>query len=94
MTTSSLINYVPCTIYYSGGGDGGLVVKSHTALVTPWIITHQAPLSLGFPRGKNTGVGLHFLLQIFPTQESNPCFLHCRWIIFRLSHQDYSNFLN
>ena len=27
--------------------------------------------------GKNTGVGCHFLLQgIFPTQGSNPCFLH------------------
>ena len=32
MTTSSLVNCVPCTIYYSGDGDGGLVVKSHTAL--------------------------------------------------------------
>ena len=74
MATSSLVNYVPCTTYYSGGGGGGLVVKSHTALVTPWIITHKAPLSLGFPRGKNTGVGLHFLLrEIFPTQGSNPC---------------------
>ena len=79
MATSSLVNYIPCTIYYSGGG---LVVKSHMALVTPWIITHQAPLSLGFPRGKNTGVGLHFLLQeIFPTQGSNLCLLHCRWIL-------------
>ena len=40
--------------------------------VTPWTVTHQAPLFLGFP-GKNTGVGCHFLLQgIFPTQRSNP----------------------
>ena len=74
MATSCLVNYVPCTTYYSGGGGGGLVVKPHTALVTPWIITHKAPLSLGFPRGKNTGVGLHFLLwEIFPSQGSNPC---------------------
>ena len=28
-----------------------------------------------FP-GKNTGVGCHFLLKIFPTQGSNPHFLH------------------
>ena len=35
-----------------------------------------------FP-GKNTGVGCHFLLQgIFLTQGSNPCLLHCRWILY------------
>ena len=32
---------------------------------------------------KNTGVGCHFLLQgTFPTQGSNPCLLHCRWILY------------
>ena len=37
---------------------------------------------------KNTGVGCHFLIQgIFPTQESNPSFLHCRQILYRLCHQ-------
>ena len=40
-----------------------------------------------FP-GKNTGVGCHFLLEgIFPIQGSNPGLLHCRQIIFHLSHQ-------
>ena len=40
-----------------------------------------------FP-GKNTGVGSHFLLQgIFLTQESNPGLLHCRQILYCLSHQ-------
>ena len=38
--------------------------------------------------GKNTGVGCHSLLQeIFLTQGSNPCLLHCRWILYHLSHQ-------
>ena len=33
--------------------------------------------------GKNTGVGCHSLLQeIFLTQGSNPCLLHCRWILY------------
>ena len=33
--------------------------------------------------GKNTGVGYHFLPQgIFPTQGSNVCLLHCRWILY------------
>ena len=37
---------------------------------------------------KNTGVSCHFLLQgIFPTQGSNPRLLHCRQILYRLSHQ-------
>ena len=40
-----------------------------------------------FP-GKNTGVGCSFLLQeIFPTQESNLGFLHCRQTLYPLSHQ-------
>ena len=38
--------------------------------------------------GKNTGVGSHAFLQgVFPTQELNPGFQHCRWILYRLSHQ-------
>ena len=38
--------------------------------------------------GKNTGVHCHALLQgIFPTQESNPGLLHCRWILYCLIHQ-------
>ena len=28
---------------------GGLVAKSCPALVTPWTVAHQAPLSMGFP---------------------------------------------
>ena len=33
-------------------------------------------------------MGSHFLLQeIFPTQGSNPGLLHCRQILFHLSHQ-------
>ena len=38
--------------------------------------------------GQNTGVGSHSLLQgIFPTQGSNPGLLHCRQILYQLSHQ-------
>ena len=38
--------------------------------------------------GKNTGVGSCFLLQgISPTQGLNPGLLHCRWILYHLSHQ-------
>ena len=38
--------------------------------------------------GQNTGVGSLFLLQgIFPTQGSNPGLLHCRWVLYQLSHK-------
>jgi len=33
-------------------------------------------------------VGSLFLLQgIFPTQRSNPVLLHCRWVLYQLSHK-------
>ena len=49
-----------------------------TRLFCPW----------DFP-GKRTGVGCHFLLQmIFPTQGSNPGFLHCRQILYQLSYKE------
>ena len=38
--------------------------------------------------GKNTAVGCHFFLQgILQTQGSNPDLLHCRQILYCLSHQ-------
>ena len=38
--------------------------------------------------GQNTGVGRLSLLQgIFPTQGLNPCFPHCRQILYQMSHK-------
>ena len=38
--------------------------------------------------GKSTGLGSHSLLRgIFPTQGSNPDFLHCRRILYHLRHE-------
>ena len=71
----------------TGHGGGGLVAKSCPTLVTPWTVAHQAPLSMGFFPGKSTRVGCYFLLQgIFLTQGSNPGLLHCRQILYCLSH--------
>ena len=37
---------------------------------------------MGFS-SKNTGVGCHFLLQgLFPIQGTNPCLLHCGWVLY------------
>ena len=57
---------------------------SHVQLcVTPWAVACQAPLSMEFSRQENTGVSCHGFLQgIFLTQGSNPCFLHCRQILY------------
>ena len=43
--------------------------------------------------GKNSRVGCHFLLQwIFPTQGLSPDLLHCRKILYCLSHQGSPTF--
>ena len=59
---------------------------SHTAGQRP----AQSPFRLLCPwdsPGRNTRVGCYALLQgIFPTWGSNPGLLHCRWILYRLSH--------
>ena len=49
----------------------------HARLLCPW----DSP-------GKRTGVGCHFVLQrIFLTQRLNLGLLHCRQILYCLSHQ-------
>ena len=55
------------------------------SFVTPWTVTHQAPLSMGFPRQE---VSCHFLLQgIFLIQGSNLHLLHGQVDSLPLSHQ-------
>ena len=65
-------------------------------LVAQWCLILCDPMDRSPPgssvhgnsAGKNTGVGCHALLQgIFPTQGLNPGPLHCRWILYHLSHQ-------
>ena len=51
--------------------------------LTPWTIAHQAPLSMDPAVGS-----LSSLQGIFPTQGLNLGLPHCRWILYRLSHQD------
>ena len=44
--------------------------------------------------GKNTGVGCHSLLEsIFLIQGLNPGFLHCRLILYHLSHHENQSYL-
>ena len=70
------------------GPPGCLVAQSCLTLCDP--MDYSPPVSSvhGDSPGKNTGMGCHALLQgIFPTQGLNPGLLHCRWTLYRLSHQ-------
>ena len=62
---------------------------SHVRLfVIPWTVAHQAPLSMGFSQARILEwVAISFSRGIFLTQGSNPHLLHCRWILYHLSHQ-------
>ena len=76
----SLTNYISASVQFSRSVVSDSVCPHRwqpTRLPRPW----DSP-------GKNTGVGFHFLLQgIFLTQSSNPVLLHCRQILYCLSHQ-------
>ena len=78
---------VLCCCYYSAVLCCASLLSRVWLFVTSWTVACQALLSMGFSR-QNTGVGCHALLQgIFPTQGSNPGLLHCRQILYHLSHQ-------
>ena len=58
--------------------------------VTPWTVGQPGSSVHGDFRGKNIGVGWHFLLQwVFLTQGLNPDLLHCRQILYLLSYQPW-----
>ena len=65
-----------------------LVTQSCLTLCDPIACSPQGSSVHRNSPGKNTGEACHSLLQgIFPTQGSEPALLHCRWILYHLSHQ-------
>ena len=65
-----------------------LVTQSCSTLCYPMDCSLPGSSAHGDSPGNNTGVGCHaFLQRIFPTQGLNPGLLHCRWILYCLSHQ-------
>ena len=69
-----------------------LIAQCVWLFAIPWSVAHKAPLAVGCSPGQNTGVGCQALLQgIFLTQGSNPGLLHCRQILYCLSHQGSPN---
>ena len=68
----------------------GACVLAHLSRVwlfgTPWAVAHQAPLSMGFSR-QECWSGLPSPPPgDLPSQGSNPHLLHCRWVLYPLSH--------
>ena len=64
------------------------VTQSCLTLCNPMGCSLPGSFVHGGSPGKNTGVGSHAFLQgIFPTQGSYPGLLHCRQILYLLSHQ-------
>ena len=64
-----------------------LVAQSCLTLCDPMDCSPPGSSVHGDSPGKITGVGGHALLQgIFPTQGLNPGLLHCRQILYHLSH--------
>ena len=69
--------------FYSLSGTVSGAVKVKAAQSRP-----HGLYSLWKSPGQNTGVGSPSLLQgIFPTQGLNPGLLHCRLILYQLSHK-------
>ena len=63
-------------------------LQSYPTLCNPMDCSPPGLLCPWNSPGQNTGVGSLSLLQgIFPTQGSNPGLLHCRWILYQLSHK-------
>ena len=65
-----------------------LVTLLGPTLCDPMDCTLPGSSVCGDSPGKNTGVACQVLLQgIFPTEGLNPGLLHCRRILYQLSHQ-------
>ena len=65
-----------------------LVAQSCPTLCSPMDCNPTGFSVYGDSPGKNTGMGCHAPLQgIFSTQGLNPGLLHCKWILYHLSHQ-------
>ena len=95
LTSNSVSNKWPRVADFSSATSvsfHSLCYCYHTVKVKVAVVSSSLqPHGLYSPRsspGQNTGVGSRSLLQgIFPTQGSNPSLLHCRQILYQLSHK-------
>ena len=85
----SSIKKIVCVCVYMRSGKMKVLVDQLCPTYSCHSMDCRPPVScLWNSPGKNTGVGCHSLLQrIFLTQVSNLGLLHCRQILYELSHQ-------
>ena len=60
---------------------------------TPWNVAHQAPLSMGILQARILEWVAMPSRGSSQPKGSNPGLLHCRWILYHLSHQRRSRIL-
>ena len=65
-----------------------LVAQLCLTLCHPWAVAHQAPLSMEFSRQEYWSGLLFPSPRHLPHEGSNPSLLHCRQILYHLSHQE------
>ena len=85
-----LLFYHPWTCFRKCLSSTSTVIKVRLKVKVTVMLDSLQPHGLYSPwnsPGWNTGMGSYSLLQgIFPTQGLNPGLLHCRWILYQLSH--------
>ena len=87
LTPSFLIHRIEIMDIYLIGLLAKLDISESWSVMSDSLRSHEQHSSWNSP-GQNTEVGSLSLLQgIFPTQGSNPGLLHCRQILYWLSHQ-------
>ena len=87
-TTTASVENARSLFSKPGSSSCCLVTQSCLTLCDPMDCSPSGTSIHGDSPGKKTGVGYHSLLQgISPNQGSNPGLPHCRWIVYRPSHQ-------
>ena len=74
-----------CGVGRASRDSAGFGAMEEGLFATLWTVAYQAPLSMRFPRQEYWS-GLPYPPP-GETQGSNPGLLHCRWILYQLSHQ-------
>ena len=65
------------------------MAKLCPTLAAPWTVAHQAPLVHGISQAIILeSIAISFSRGSFPTQETNPCFLHWQEDSLTLNHQE------
>ena len=93
-TNPHLPRYFQCYFIFTFVGSLIVISESESHLVVTNSLHPHGLYSPWNSSDQNTGVGnLSLLQEIFPTQESNPGLLHCRRILYQLSHKGSSRIL-